>query len=233
MSLAVGGKPIRLGPGGDKMDMNTWTKTGHYSIRGANGPGRRSNYKSQSRWLTPLLIAALIPATNQVAADAGHGSSRGAEVQVGNGSGAFLLRPGGPDYLARSRAISRAGRDVIDTVIATSGLETFMTALQIAGLTGLLRTMPDVHLFAPNDQAFARLSPEFRNALFSDRTALMGMLSRHIVFKADAKGSKTVATAAEARTGRAQSGGAARGRAVDGRSTNGVVHVVDAVILTN
>jgi hypothetical protein len=217
------------------------TKPSHGGARTNAGSVAREDFGFQSVWATLLLSAALLLATHQAhgAATPGHGDSLGrvseldVAVQVSGGSGAFLLRPGGFGYLSRSQAMGQAGRDVIDTMITTPGLETFMTALQIAGLTGLLREAADVHLFAPTDEAFARLGSGVRDALLADRIALMEMLSHHIVFNADPRAPNTVAGAAQARTGRLPTGGVPRVLVVDGDATNGVVYVVDAVILTN
>lgn len=223
------------------MELKRSTKLGHQVARSKVESVQRENIRSQPLWATLLLAAALVLATHQALGAAAPGPGDplgrvpepGAGVRAGDGSGASLLRPGGLDYLARSQAVGQAGRDVIDTVIATPGLETFMTALQIAGLTGLLREVSVVHLFAPTDEAFARLGCEGRDALLSDRVALMEMLSRHIVFNADPGAPKTVASVAQARKGRPTTGGAPRVLVVEGGATNGVVHVVDAVIATN
>jgi hypothetical protein len=120
------------------------TKPSHGGARTNAGSVAREDFGFQSVWATLLLSAALLLATHQAhgAATPGHGDSLGrvseldVAVQVSGGSGAFLLRPGGFGYLSRSQAMGQAGRDVIDTMITTPGLETFMTALQIAARGG-------------------------------------------------------------------------------------------------
>jgi uncharacterized surface protein with fasciclin (FAS1) repeats len=174
--------------------------------------------------LMALILAAVAPGASAI-----EDRSAGRTVaEPGVRDGARLLRPGGAGYLAKGPAFGAGDRDIVDTVSSNPRLGTFVTALQIAGITDLMRSAEQVLVFAPVDEAFDSLGEDGRRALFSDREALMRLLSRHVRFKrvdAQSRGSQLpVGLRAPA---------AAHVVVLDRSARNGVVHIVDSLIAVN
>ncbi|HEY8101890.1 MAG TPA: fasciclin domain-containing protein [Burkholderiaceae bacterium] len=71
--------------------------------------------------------------------------------------------------------------DIIDTATASGSFNTFVAATKAAGLTDTLKHQGPFTVFAPTDEAFAKLPPETLNALMKDKVKLAQVLSHHIV----------------------------------------------------
>jgi uncharacterized surface protein with fasciclin (FAS1) repeats len=71
--------------------------------------------------------------------------------------------------------------DLIDTAIASGSFNTFVAAVQAAGLTGALTNQGPYTVFAPTDDAFAKLPSGTLNALMKDKAKLAQILSHHII----------------------------------------------------
>lgn len=85
---------------------------------------------------------------------------------------------------AGALASANAGAaDLIDTARALGGLDTFVAAVDAAGLTETLRGPGPFTLFVPSDTAFARLGQPALEALLApgNATALAGLLAYHVV----------------------------------------------------
>ena len=130
-------------------------------------------------------------------------------------------------------------KDIIDTAVAAGGFGTLATALTEAGLVETLKGPGPFTVFAPTDEAFAKLPPGALNALLADKAKLRQVLTYHVVpgkvVAAD------VVKLASAKTVQGQSVTITTGQGVkvdganvvrtDVTATNGVIHVIDAVIL--
>ncbi len=73
------------------------------------------------------------------------------------------------------------GADVVATALADGTLKTFVRAVQAAGLTDTLKGAGPFTIFAPTDQAFAKLPPGTLDALLKDKVKLAQVLTYHIV----------------------------------------------------
>lgn len=73
------------------------------------------------------------------------------------------------------------GADVVATAAADGSLKTFVSALQTAGLADTLRGPGPFTIFAPTDQAFAKLPPDQLKALMKDKVRLAQILTYHIL----------------------------------------------------
>src|SRR4051812_5706287 len=150
----------------------------------------------------------------------------------------FLLSLGGaPDADAITTTVSSAlGGDVVDTLRA-EGLNEFVTALETAGLAEDLHGEGPFTIFAPTDQAFAVLPATVRD----DPKALAALLQRHLVVDR-----VMVADLAKLNSALTINGDTlALATTDDGTLTvegakvirpdipaaNGVIHVIDAVLL--
>jgi uncharacterized surface protein with fasciclin (FAS1) repeats len=141
------------------------------------------------------------------------------------------------------RAADLAGaagtRDIVDTAVAAGNFKTLAAALQAAGLVETLKGKGPFTVFAPTDEAFAKIPKADLDALLKDKAALTRVLTYHVV--AGRVMAADVVKLKEAKTveGRMVSIDASSGVKVNGANvvkadvvaSNGVIHVIDAVIL--
>jgi hypothetical protein len=66
-------------------------------------------------------------------------------------------------------ADSHMGKDIVDTAVAAGSFSTLVTAVQKAGLVETLKGKGPFTLFAPNDDAFAKIPSDQLNALLADK----------------------------------------------------------------
>jgi uncharacterized surface protein with fasciclin (FAS1) repeats len=139
-------------------------------------------------------------------------------------------------------ATLRAGhapKDIVDTAVAAGNFKTLAAALQAAGLVETLKGKGPFTVFAPTDEAFAKIPKADLDALLKDKAKLTRVLTYHVV--PGRVTAKDVASLKEAKTVEGQSIkiDTSAGVKVDGanvvkadiEATNGVIHVIDSVIL--
>jgi len=132
--------------------------------------------------------------------------------------------------------------DIIDTAVAAGSFKTLAAALTAAGLVGTLKGAGPFTVFAPTDDAFAKLPAGTVDALLADIPKLTSILTYHVVsgkvmaadvLTMDGKSAKTV-NGAEVKIG-TQGGVKLNGNVhvtkTDIECTNGVIHVVDSVLM--
>ena len=135
-------------------------------------------------------------------------------------------------------ATNALGKDIVDTAVSAGTFNTLATALTAAGLIETLKGPGPFTVFAPTDAAFAKVPPEQLRALLADKAKLTAVLTYHVVpgvvMSKDVKPGmvKTVQGSAISLT---TAGGVkvndAKVTAVDIVADNGVIHVIDTVIL--
>ena len=134
------------------------------------------------------------------------------------------------------------GRDVVDTAVAAGSFKTLAKALEAAGLIETLKGPGPFTVFAPTDEAFAKLPAGTLEELLKpeNKAKLQRILTYHVV-----AGRVMAADVVKLRSATAVSGDAipvvVRGGTVtvDGArvvktdigASNGVIHVIDTVIL--
>lgn len=130
--------------------------------------------------------------------------------------------------------------DIIETAAAAGGFTTLARAIEAAGLTEALKGEGPFTVFAPTDEAFAKLPKSTLDALLEDRERLAAVLTYHVVPRP--VGSADVARLTSVRTanGKVVPISTADGKVMVGNATliqtnipatNGVIHVIDAVLL--
>ena len=78
--------------------------------------------------------------------------------------------------------------DIVDTAVSAGSFNTLVKAVQAAGLVDTLKSDGPFTVFAPTDEAFAKLPEGTLEALLSDREKLAAVLKYHVVpGKLDAK----------------------------------------------
>merc|ERR1712115_502975 len=134
-------------------------------------------------------------------------------------------------------------KNIAELAIATPQLSTLLAAVKAAGLVDTLAGEGPFTVFAPTNDAFAKIPEETLNGLLADKDALTAVLLRHVVPGAALKardvpkGTTTVKTAGgeeiDVTRGRyitvKSSAGEAGVIAFDVLATNGVVHLVNSV----
>ena len=132
--------------------------------------------------------------------------------------------------------------DIIDTAVAAGSFKTLAAAVTAAGLVPTLKGAGPFTVFAPTDDAFAKLPAGTVDALLKDIPKLKAILTYHVlsgkvmaadVMKMDGKTAKTVNGAdlmISTKDG-VKLNSASTVTKTDIECTNGVIHVVDAVIL--
>jgi uncharacterized surface protein with fasciclin (FAS1) repeats len=139
-----------------------------------------------------------------------------------------------------SSASPRAKSDIVGTATAAGDFTTLTGLLRSAGLVGTLRKAGPYTVFAPTDAAFALVPKATLNALMMDRAKLRAVLLYHVV--AGKVTAKDVARLHSAKTANGKSvtvrvaGGnvfinGARVTTADVTATNGVIHVVNRVLI--
>jgi uncharacterized surface protein with fasciclin (FAS1) repeats len=140
-----------------------------------------------------------------------------------------------------SRATAQE-KDIVETAVAAGTFKTLATALTEAGLIETLKGAGPFTVFAPDDKAFAKIPKAKLEALLKDKEALKKVLLYHVVsgsvMAKDVMGmndkmAKTV-QGSEAKItvkGKSVMVDAATVTATDIKCTNGVIHVIDSVIM--
>ncbi|MFC1681519.1 fasciclin domain-containing protein [Pseudomonadota bacterium] len=130
--------------------------------------------------------------------------------------------------------------DIVDTAIAAGDFNTLVTAVQAAGLVDTLKGEGPFTVFAPTDEAFAKIPADQLKALLADKEKLVAVLTYHVV--PGKVMSEEVVKMDMAKTVQGQSVGfkikdemvfvdGAQISAVDIETSNGVIHIIDTVIL--
>ena len=133
-------------------------------------------------------------------------------------------------------------KDIVDTAVAAGSFKTLATALTEAGLIDTLKSAGPFTVFAPTDEAFAKIPKAKLDTLLKDKAALTKVLTYHVV-----KGSvmadqvvkmngKSVATVEGSTVKIGVKGGKvmvnnANVVKTDIACSNGVIHVIDTVIM--
>ena len=129
-------------------------------------------------------------------------------------------------------------KDIVDTAVAAGSFKTLATALQAAGLVDTLKGKGPFTVFAPTDEAFAKVPKADLDALLKDKAKLTAVLTYHVVpgkvMAADVKAGK-VKTVQGGEITVSTTGGvkvdAANVVKTDIVADNGVIHVIDSVIM--
>ena len=146
-----------------------------------------------------------------------------------------------PSYAGNSVVIE-APKDIVDTAVAAGSFKTLAAALQAAGLVETLKGAGPFTVFAPTDEAFAKLPAGTLETLLKpeNKEKLAGILTYHVV-----SGKVMAADVVKLEKAKTVNGQEVTIKVADGKVTvdganvvktdivtsNGVIHVIDAVIL--
>ncbi len=130
--------------------------------------------------------------------------------------------------------------DIVDTAVAAGNFKTLAAALQAAGLIETLKGKGPFTVFAPTDEAFAKLPAGTVEALLKDKEKLTKILLYHVVagnvMAKDVVKLKTAKTVQGSSVKITVKGGKvmvdnANVVKTDIATSNGVIHVIDSVII--
>jgi transforming growth factor-beta-induced protein len=146
------------------------------------------------------------------------------------------------DSAKKAASACSAKADIVDTAVAAGSFNTLVAAVKAAGLVDVLKGEGPYTVFAPTDAAFAKLPAGTVESLLKpeNKHKLVAILTYHVVPGAvDAahvmklSSAKTVqgqSVTIKVADGKVQIDGATVVKA-DIKTTNGVIHVIDSVIL--
>ena len=132
-------------------------------------------------------------------------------------------------------------KDIVQTAQAAGSFKTLLTAVRAADLQGTLKTGGPFTVFAPTDEAFAKLPAGTVEALLADPAKLRAVLLYHVVDGAvraadvvqlsSAKTLNGADVAIAVVGGGVVLNGGTNVVATDVTAKNGVIHVIDSVLL--
>ena len=135
---------------------------------------------------------------------------------------------------------SAPSKDIVDTAVEAGSFKTLAAALQAADLISTLKSEGPFTVFAPTDAAFAKIPKADLDALLSDKRALTEVLTYHVV-----SGKVMAADVVKLTQAKTVEGSPVKIKVVDGKvminnanvsatdiaASNGVIHVIDTVIM--
>jgi uncharacterized surface protein with fasciclin (FAS1) repeats len=135
-----------------------------------------------------------------------------------------------------------AKKDIVDTAVAAGSFKTLAAALQAGGLVETLKGAGPFTVFAPTDEAFAKLPAGTVESLLKpeNKDKLVAILTYHVVagkaMAKDVAGLSSVKTVNGKELSLKVEGGKvhvnnATVTAADVEASNGVIHVIDTVLL--
>ena len=131
-------------------------------------------------------------------------------------------------------------KDIVDTAVGAGTFKTLAAALGAAGLVETLKGKGPFTVFAPTDEAFAKIPKADLDALLKDKKKLAAVLTYHVV-----AGKVTAADVVKLKSADTVNGKAvkitaghhgvkvndANVTATDIKASNGVIHVIDTVLI--
>ena len=135
-------------------------------------------------------------------------------------------------------AFSTQAADIVDTAVAAGSFKTLATALGAAGLVDTLKGPGPFTVFAPTDAAFAKIPKADLDALLKDKAKLTAVLTYHVVpgkvMAKDVKAGMVKTVQGSSITIKTDGGvmvDNAKVTATDIAADNGVIHVIDTVVM--
>ena len=130
-------------------------------------------------------------------------------------------------------------KNIVETAVEAGSFKTLVTAVTAAGLVETLSGPGPFTVFAPSDEAFAKIPAETLNAVLADKEKLTAILTYHVVpgkvMAADVVGMTSATTVQGGTVTINASEGVKINDATittaDIEASNGVIHVIDTVLM--
>ena len=140
--------------------------------------------------------------------------------------------------LALGLSVSAQAKDIVDTAVGAGNFKTLAAALTASGLIDTLKGKGPFTVFAPTDEAFAKIPKADLDALLKDKAKLTAVLTYHVVpgkvMAKDVKAGKVKTVQGSELTISTTAGVKVDNATVvktDIGADNGVIHVIDSVIM--
>lgn len=140
-----------------------------------------------------------------------------------------------------SSATAPATADIVDTAVAAGSFNTLAQALTAAGLVETLKGPGPFTVLAPTDAAFAALPAGTLDSLLANPDQLRAILTYHVIAGNHPASEVVTMTSAatvnganvaiDASSGSVRLNGSATVTTADVQASNGIIHVIDAVLL--
>jgi uncharacterized surface protein with fasciclin (FAS1) repeats len=144
--------------------------------------------------------------------------------------------------VALAAPLRAADKDIVDTAVGAGNFKTLAAALQAAGLVQTLKGAGPFTVFAPSDEAFAKLPAGTVESLLKpeNKAKLTAILTYHVV-----PGNVKAADVMKLTTAKTVQGGSVKVSGAGGKvmidnatvtqadiaASNGVIHVIDTVLM--
>ena len=137
-------------------------------------------------------------------------------------------------------SFAASAADIVDTAVSAGNFTTLVTAVKAAGLVDTLKGAGPFTVFAPTDEAFAKLPAGTVEGLLKDPEKLEGILLYHVV-----SGKVMASDVVKMKSAKTAEGGSVKIHAMGGKvmvgnaevvktdivCDNGVIHVIDTVLI--
>ncbi|MGK0373567.1 MAG: putative surface protein with fasciclin (FAS1) repeats [Arenicella sp.] len=132
-----------------------------------------------------------------------------------------------------------AKKDIVDTAVAAGSFNTLAAALTEAGLIDTLKGVGPFTVFAPTDEAFAKIPADQLKAILADKELLTSILTYHVVagkvMAADVVKLESATSLQGSELAISTTDGVKVNNAnvvkTDIKTSNGVIHVIDTVLV--
>jgi uncharacterized surface protein with fasciclin (FAS1) repeats len=135
-------------------------------------------------------------------------------------------------------SMSAQAADIVDTAVAAGNFKTLVTALKEAGLVDTLKGPGPFTVFAPTDDAFAKIPKADLDKLLANKDKLKAVLTYHVVsgkvMVADIKAVNVKSVQGEQLTLDTKGGvmvNKAKVVSANVVADNGVIHAIDTVLM--
>ena len=142
-------------------------------------------------------------------------------------------------FLKTAHHGQKPSMDIVDTAVSAGNFNTLVAAIQAAGLVDTLKGQGPFTVFAPTDDAFAKIPEKDLNSLLKDKEALTRILTYHVVPGKVMSADVVKLESADTVEGQSVSIDATKGVKIndanvvktDITTSNGVIHVIDTVLI--
>ena len=185
--------------------------------------------------LTATLTAAACGSSTKTSTGAAATTAAGAATTAKPAAAATTAAAGA----ATTAGAAMADKDIVDTAVGAGSFKTLAALLTTAGLVDTLKGAGPFTVFAPTDDAFAKVDKATLDKLGANVAALKQVLTYHVVagdvMAKDVKPGKVKTVEGSEATIAVDGGKVTIDKAnvikTDIVAKNGVIHVIDAVIL--
>jgi uncharacterized surface protein with fasciclin (FAS1) repeats len=155
-------------------------------------------------------------------------------------AGVVVMAAGVGGSLVAFAADHAEKKDIVDTAVGAKDFSTLVTAVKAADLVSALKGEGPFTVFAPTNEAFAKVPKDQLDALLGDKAALTQVLTYHVVPGKVMAADVVKITEAETLQGQPLKIAVEDGKVTvngvnvvktDIDCTNGVIHVIDGVLL--